>query len=64
MATLPPRAWAEQGPTGVRRSTGNTISANDAHGNPDDDLADLNDACDSNTWTGNTFKTATQTCIH
>jgi parallel beta-helix repeat protein len=45
-------------------STGNTISANDAHGNPDDDLADLNDACDSNTWTGNTFKTANQTCIH
>jgi parallel beta-helix repeat protein len=45
-------------------STGNTISANDAHGNPDDDLADLNDACDTNTWTGNTFKTANQTCIH
>jgi parallel beta-helix repeat protein len=45
-------------------STANTISANDAHGNPDDDLADLNDACDTNTWTGNTFKTANQTCIH
>jgi hypothetical protein len=27
------------------------------------DLLDVNPGCDSNSWTGNTFKTANQTCI-
>ena len=44
-------------------ATGNTVSGNTANNNPFDDLLDANPGCDSNTWTGNTFKTANQTCI-
>ena len=42
---------------------GNTVSGNTAQGNTTYDLFDEN-GCGSNTWTGNTFKTANLTCIH
>jgi parallel beta-helix repeat protein len=44
-------------------ATSNTVSGNTANNNPLDDLLDANPGCDSNSWTGNTFKTASQTCI-
>jgi parallel beta-helix repeat protein len=55
------------GQTGIQvlaHSTGNTISGNAAHNNSVDDLYDGNTGCDTNTWTGNSFKTANQPCIN
>jgi parallel beta-helix repeat protein len=43
----------------------NTINHNTALNNTTDDLFDGNTGCDSNTWTANTFHTASPTsCIH
>lgn len=45
-------------------STDNTISGNTAQQNRQYDLVDVNDSCDHNVWTGNSFRTANQPCIH
>lgn len=55
---------------GIRvASTGNTISGNTSTGNDAFpaitayDMEDVNSACDSNSWTGNTFGTSNESCI-
>jgi parallel beta-helix repeat protein len=45
-------------------SNGNTIENNTALNNLWIDLADANPTCGSNLWAGNTFHTASQSCIH
>jgi parallel beta-helix repeat protein len=43
----------------------NDISNNDATGNTGlEDLVDENPGCDKNNWSGNSFGTASQGCIH
>lgn len=49
-------------PVGINTVFGNTVSGNTARHNMSYDLFDGN-ACGSNTWTGNIFKTANLTCI-
>jgi len=53
-----PGVWIMQG------ATGNYITGNVSLGNVPFDLEDDNANCDSNTWEGNRFKTANETCIH
>ncbi|HWF34471.1 MAG TPA: hypothetical protein VG295_03850, partial [Solirubrobacteraceae bacterium] len=44
-------------------ASGNTVSANSAHGNADYDGADRTPGCGSNTWTGDSFGTVNQSCV-
>jgi parallel beta-helix repeat protein len=45
-------------------ATGNNISGNNSFNNFTFDMKDDNASCDNNTWTGNHFNTANQSCIH
>jgi parallel beta-helix repeat protein len=45
-------------------SVGNTISGNKSFNNTPFDMEDDNPSCGTNTWRGNHFKIASQSCIH
>lgn len=45
-------------------SRGNLVDNNYVKANQAGDMYDRNPACDRNTWTGNNFGTANQSCIH